>query len=410
MKTHRSFSGNRLISHSRMASVVTLMSAAAAMAFVAVKPSGPQWVKSDNKDAINKFSQNRAQFFRNKLALPGAEREGGPTAAAEQAYANRAYPAAYVPFAAPVSARTAFQRVRARATASIGGWNLIEPSTTNFPDVLTFSGAPYIDSGRITALAIDPNCNNTTCRVWAAAAGGGVWRTDNARSTSGPSWTFISGSFATNAIGTLTYDAAHNTLYAGTGEPNASGDSEAGFGIYKSTDGGNSWTHLAANTSVPQGAGVDCTCVVGSGGFQQAPAYTGPAFDGRAISSIVIDPANPSIVYVASARGVRGISSVTGGAGSSAPGLPPYGLWKSTDGGTNFTLLNYQDICLNQTLPGRSGIIQSSFGSARGGHEAELDPSSARLGYAAPFPSNNICPNNVGGGVWRSRDRKSTRL
>ena len=42
-----------------------------------------------------------------------------------------------------------------------------------------------------------------------------------------------------------TYDAAHNTLYAGTGEPNASGDSEAGFGIYKSTNGGNTWTHLA---------------------------------------------------------------------------------------------------------------------------------------------------------------------
>src|SRR5205823_13038722 len=141
---------------------------------------------------------NRTQLYLYTLALPGTAREGGPSAAAKQANANRAYPAAYVPFAATISARTAFQRVRARATASIGSWNLIGPSTTNFPDVLTFSGAPYIDSGRITALAIDPNCNNTTCRVWAAAAGGGVWRTDNALSTSGPSWTFISGSFATN--------------------------------------------------------------------------------------------------------------------------------------------------------------------------------------------------------------------
>ena len=85
---------------------------------------------------------------------------------------------------------------------------------------------------------------------------------------SGVNWTFVSGSFATNAIGTLTYDAAHNTLYAGTGEPNASGDSEAGFGIYKSTDGGNTWTHLATNTSVPAGAGVDCTAIFGTGGFQ----------------------------------------------------------------------------------------------------------------------------------------------
>ena len=63
----------------------------------------------------------------------------------------------------------------------------------------------------------------------------------------------MSGGFATNAIGTLTYDAAHTTFYAGTGEPNSSGDSEAGFGIYKSTDGGDTWTHLAANTTVPPG-------------------------------------------------------------------------------------------------------------------------------------------------------------
>src|SRR6266480_2340037 len=341
MKTPRWFIRNRFVSHLRIASVVTLLSAAAAMAFVAVKPSGPLWAKSDNKNAINKFSQTHAQFLRNKLALPGAEREGGPTAAAEQAYANHAYPAAYVPFAATLNARRAFQTARARGNSNIGVWNLIGPSTTNFPDVLTFSGAPYIDSGRITALAVDPNCNNTTCRVWVAAAGGGVWRTDNALSTSGPAWTFISGSFATNAIGTLTYDAANNTLYAGTGEPNSSGDSEAGLGIYKSTDGGNTWTQLAANTTVPAGSGVNCTAIFGFGGFQIAPAYSGPAFNGRSISSIVIDPGNSNTLYVSSDRGVRGISSVTGGTASLAPGLPPYGLWKSTDGGANFTLLNY---------------------------------------------------------------------
>jgi len=273
------------------------------MAFVAVNPSGPFWAKSDNKNAIDKFGQSRAAWLRNKLALPGAEREGGPTAAAEQAYANRAYPAAYVPLAATLNARRAFQTAQARGNSNIGVWNLIGPSTTNFPDVLTFSGVPYIDSGRITALAIDPSCNNTTCRVWAAAAGGGVWRTDNALSASGPSWTFVSGSFATNAIGTLTYDAAHTTLYAGTGEPNSSGDSEAGFGVYKSTDGGNTWTHLAANTSVPAGAGVDCTCAVGHGGVRIAPAYSGPAFDGRSISSVVVDPGNANILYVSSDRG-----------------------------------------------------------------------------------------------------------
>ena len=49
-----------------------------------------------------------------------------------------------------------------------------------FRDVLTFSGAAYTTSGRITALAVDPSAATRRCRVWAGAAGGGVWRTDNA--------------------------------------------------------------------------------------------------------------------------------------------------------------------------------------------------------------------------------------
>jgi len=409
MKQTRFSQPNRLFSSIRSAIAVSLVTAAAAMAFVAIQPSVP-WLlgKSEKKNVTNKFSQTPAQLHRNKLALPGAEREGGPTARAEEDYANRAYPAPYVPLATTLNARRAFQTVQSRGNSNIGTWNLIGPSTTNFPDVLTFSGAPYVTSGRITALAIDPGCNNTTCRVWAAAAGGGVWRTDNALAAGGPTWTFISASFATNAIGTLTYDAAHTTLYAGTGEPNSSGDSEAGLGIYKSTDGGNSWTHLASNTTVGAGSGVDCDAVFGTPpgtfGVQSAPAYSGPAFDGRSISSVVIDPANPNILYVSSDRGVRGISSVTGGTASLAPGLPPYGFWKSTDGGANFTLLNYQDVCLNPTLPGSAGVIQASFGSTRGVHETALDPNSSSVVYAAPYPQNNAIPLNTKGGVWRSTD------
>jgi hypothetical protein len=394
---------NRLI----LSVAALLIVAAAALALVAAKRFSLLPGKSDSRtQAISKVRQDRAAAFKNKLALPG--REGGPEAAAEEDYANRAYPASDVPFGLTRNAQKAFANIKANGIGkgknTSGTWTLAGPSSENFPNVLTFSGAPYTASGRVTALVIDPACNNKKCTVWMAAAGGGVWRTDNALSGSGASWTFISDSFATNAIGTLTFDAAHNTLYAGTGEPNASGDSEAGFGIYKSTDGGNSWTHLAANTSVPAGSGVDCTCIFGSGGFRIAPAYSGPAFDGRSISSIVVDPGNQNILYVSSARGVRGVSSVTGGAVTLAPGLPPYGLWKSTDGGANFTLLNYQDVCLNPGLPGDAGIVQASFGSTRGVHETALDPSSSSTVYAAPFPANNVCPNNTGGGVWRSTD------
>ena len=39
---------------------------------------------------------------------------------------------------------------------SVGAWQLVGPSKSDFPDILTFSGAQYFTSGRVTALAIDP--------------------------------------------------------------------------------------------------------------------------------------------------------------------------------------------------------------------------------------------------------------
>src|SRR5207244_6530874 len=168
----------------------------------------------------------------------------------------------------------------------------------------TSSGHVDAAPGRASALAIAPNCSQAQCRIYVGAAGVGIWRADNGLATS-PNWTFVSGSFTTNAIGTMTLDPSDptgNTLYVGTGEPNASGDSEAGFGIYKTTDGGDTWTHLAASTSVASQAGCGATLTTGP--------YSGPAFDARSISSIVV---NGSTIYVGSARRVRGVPVPTAG-------------------------------------------------------------------------------------------------
>jgi hypothetical protein len=393
MKTHRSFIRTRLVSHLRFAGVVTLMSAAAAMAFVAVKPSGPMLASAqDRLRTTTKFRGDPDLLGGNRRTMPG-DQEGGPLLAAIEDYAHRAYPAKDVPMQATLNAIAGFRQVQRTSMGrpAVGAWQLIGPSIADDPSILTFSGAEYITSGRITALAVDPSCSVRTCRVWAAAAGGGVWRTTNALAGSGPSWTFVSGSFGTNAIGTLTYTGG--VLYAGTGEANASGDSEAGVGIYKSTDGGNTWTQLSATvgpiTTFSPGTGTNGTYGPGN------------AFLGRSISSILVDPTNAAHLYVSSSRGVRGVSSVTGGGTTNPPtARPPFGLFESTDGGATFSFIwDGGDGCpatCNGTNP---------KATIRGVNHVALDPgwngTTNKILYGGAFGPTGVAGS---GGVWRSTD------
>ena len=396
MKTPRRFS-YRFVSHLRMAGVVILLSAAAAMAFVAVKPSGTALASSqDRLRNISKFRGDRDAAGGNKRTLPG-DHDGGPLLAAMEDYAHRAYPAKDVPMQATLNALAGFRHVKAVSMGrpSPGGvWQLIGPSKANDPDILTFSGAQYFTSGRVTALAVDPSCSNRRCRVWVGAAGGGIWRTDNALSGNGASWTFISDSFGTNAIGTLTFDAGNNTLYAGTGEANASGDSEAGLGIWKSTDGGNTWTQLAAMIG---------PITTFSPGVPPVPngTYTGNAFLGRSISSIVVDPTNASHLYVSSSRGVRGISSATGGTTTNPPTpRPPFGLFESTDGGATFSFIWDGGGGCPTTCNGTDPLA-----TIRGVNHVALDPgwnaTTNKILYGGAFGPTGT-PGS--GGVWRSTD------
>src|SRR5207237_7718191 len=91
------------------------------------------------------------------------------------------------------------------------------------------------------------------CRLYAAAAGGGVWRANDGLAMH-PTWKQVSdGQIPTNAIGTLLIDPTDSsgaTLYAGTGEPNGSSDSEAGLGVYRSTDYGAHWALLPGSQTV----------------------------------------------------------------------------------------------------------------------------------------------------------------
>src|SRR4030095_16876820 len=156
----------------------------------------------------------------------------------------------------------------------------------------------------------------------------------------------------------------------------------AGLGIWKSTDGGDTWTKLASQvtnlTTTSCGASNAtgaCVLPVSNG------TYTGDAFAGRSISSIVVDPTNPNLLYVSSTRGVRGVSSVTGGAITNPPTpRPPFGLFKSTDGGATFS------------------FIWDGNASVRGVNRVILDPSNPAIVYAAAYQQ----------GIWRSSNGGTT--
>ncbi|HWD38124.1 MAG TPA: hypothetical protein VG944_04695, partial [Fimbriimonas sp.] len=94
-------------------------------------------------------------------------------------------------------------------------------------------------SGRCRALITDPTNSSL---LFMGAAGGGVWKSTDA----GATWTSVADTLKSMAVNCLTMDPAnHNVIYAGTGEGYFNGDSIQGFGIYKSTDNGKTWSQLA---------------------------------------------------------------------------------------------------------------------------------------------------------------------
>jgi hypothetical protein len=225
---------------------------------------------------------------------------------------QRAYPRHYVDDQIALAGRQAYLDT-AGAAALATPWSELGPFTPTVPKEVTYTGAPTTNSGRVTAMAIDPNCGQGAgaCRMWIAAAGGGIFRTSDGLAAH-VTWLPSSTGLTTGAIGSLIIDPTDptgNTLYAGTGEPNGSGDSEAGVGLFKSTDGGQTWALVPGSAAVAQN---------------------------RSIGAIAIDP-DDGTLYVGTDVARHGSSSVNGGR-RTPPNAPPLGLYKSTNGGQTFSL------------------------------------------------------------------------
>jgi hypothetical protein len=321
-----------------------------------------------------------------------ARRNGADTPVAEQV-GNRAYPRTYVDDRLALKSHDAFKTkprtlgasafsttsaFNAAQAADPGAWRALGPVTPNvageasqFFDPATGTGPPTQESGRVTALAIDPNCGKAAapagapCRLWVAAAGGGIWRTNNALASK-PAWIAPPAGLPTNAFGSLIVDAndaTGNTLYAGSGEPNGSGDSEAGLGLFKSVDGGQSWQLVAGSRAVAIN---------------------------RSIGAIAVKPGAPGTIYIGTDVARHGSSSANGGR-RTPPNAPALGVYRSTDGGATFTLAT--DLASKtppNPAPASSGVDWFQGGITK----LELDPNGASTLYAAV----------VGYGLWRSND------
>lgn len=99
------------------------------------------------------------------------------------------------------------------------------------------SEGPGNIGGRFNVLEQDPNNPNV---IYAGAANGGVFK----RSQPGGAWTPIFDAFSFLAIGAIQVDPSNSdVVWVGTGDRNFGGTSQLGYGIYKSSNGGQTWTH-----------------------------------------------------------------------------------------------------------------------------------------------------------------------
>src|SRR6266511_39670 len=321
-------------------------------------------------------------------ALEPGDSDEGPADADAAKLAQLAYPAADIPLAQLNAARVAFTKAEKKGfpkgKGKPGTWLSVGPNQAEYPltefrNLTSYVPNRYLAGSRINALAIDPNCHAGDCRMWIGPAGGGVWRTKNALAGN-TKWQYLSGSFEINSIGSITVDptdSTGNTIWVGTGEGNTCGSGCVhGVGIYKSTDGGDTWTG-------PYGRSV---------------------FSGRGVSSIAVDPTNASVVYASSTFSLHGMTSTccSGITRIVVPGAKMWGLYKSIDGGTTWTYIhggsaNAAD-CENADPNAAAANNGTSPCTPRGVRQVVLDPTNHNILYSSSY----------GRGVWRSNDAGDT--
>jgi len=198
--------------------------------------------------------------------------------------------------------------------------------------------------GRVRACSGVPSQPNV---FYMGAVNGGVWKTDDY----GRTWNPIFDDQPTGSIGAVAVAPSDpNIIYVGSGAGIIRPDLSVGDGMYKSTDGGKTWTHLGLR-------------------------------DGQQIPQIAIDPKNPNRLFVAVLGHPYGANAERG-------------IFRSLDGGQTFEKVFFKD-------------------ENTGGSDVAIDPSNPNTVYAAMWetrqgPWENGSLNGTGGGLFKSTDGGKT--
>ena len=237
----------------------------------------------------------------------------------------------------------------------------------SYLDLVEWRMAGPTRGGRVLAVAGEPE-NDLV--FYQGTAGGGVWKTEDG----GIGWANVSdGYFDTGSVGAIAVsESAPGTLYVGRGEACIRGNASIGDGVYKSTDGGATWTHLGleatsqigrvqvhptnpdvvfvAALGTPWGPSPDRGVYRSRDGGRTWDKVLYRDEDTGAID-LVMDPSDPNVLYASLLQ----LRRYPWGFTSAGPGT---GLFKSTDGGDTWTELT-DNPGLPDGLKGRIGITVS---------------------------------------------------
>lgn len=267
-------------------------------------------------------------------------------------------------------------------------------------------------SGRISALAgyADPSGKVT---LFVGAASGGVWKSTDGATTFKP----VFDEQPVQSIGAIAVDPSNPmNVWVGTGESWTRNSVSVGDGIYKSTDGGETWTHVGLPDSEriskiivdPRNARTVYACVPGKLWSDSAERGLYKTTDAGATwqlilkgsnlstgcGSVALDPHDPDAL-LASLWDFRrkGWTFRSGGDGPDAPSGS--GLFRSADGGKTWTELTP---AANKGLPSKPyGRIALSFA-----------PSDAKTVYAFIEGTDSaLCISHDGGATWERGDKSS---